>query len=177
MKKLLASLLMMASIPALVLGCASSTTIDRTVSIEGMTINVPSNWVEDGNDFSLESEGVKNGHKSFIADDYSSGILVSYTNITLDKTPEDSVLEAKKSKEGDSLKAKDFKASLIDESVVDGARCSVYEFTYDVEDGKGGFSNMKERNAYIYGQEMHYEVSGFGDISVFDAALKSIKLN
>ncbi|CBL04510.1 hypothetical protein [Gordonibacter pamelaeae] len=150
-------------------GCGSSITLDRTVAVKDMTINVPSNWEESG-----YATGDFAESKSFMDADTGRWLGVYYTSkFTSKETPEEKAKKFRESHAGGD----DFHENAISETVIDGAKCTVYEYSYTINSREGKPVEEVFREAYIYRSYDYYEVSGYGCQDVFDAALKSIKLS
>lgn len=150
-------------------GCsASGVELDREVEVGGMTLSVPSDWVEDGDDTSYESIGDAYGSRTYFADPdatYSDGIYARYSNISLDDTPEESF----KSIYGD-----DVEYELVEETVIDGVPVQVYEFPYvRLDNGE----DAVRYEAYLYQYDMHYEITVYGNAVSIDDVLETVDLD
>lgn len=173
MKKLIIALIG-ATLLLCMFGCEPSAPLDRTITVEGLTINVPSKWIEDKSDYAVSDS--RFGCISFSDDSNESGLSISYSNTSMDQSPENRMKETEQIYRGDPINAIEFEYKIIEESVVDGARCTVYEFAHTVEYEKTGPVPVVARVAYIQSADMVFEVSGYGDLSVFDTALETVKL-
>lgn len=166
MKKVAAAALV--SVLALA-GCAGSgVKLDREVEVGGMTLSVPSDWVENGYDDSNDFLDTEYGSRTFVQnpDEIESvGIAVYYSNISLDETPEESF----KSTYGD-----DVEYELADEMVIDGVQTYVYEFPYT---SPVSGEDKVRYEAYLYQYDMHYEITVYGDAVSIDDVLETVDLD
>lgn len=150
-------------------GCsASGVQLDREVEVGGMTLSVPSDWVEDGDDESSDFLDMEYGSRTYFEDPdaiYSDGIYARYSNTDLDETPEDSF----KSIYGD-----DVEYELVKETVIDGVPVQVYAFPYvRVDNGE----DTVRYEAYLYQYDMHYEITVYGDSVSIDDVLETVELD
>lgn len=179
MKKFIAVVVLtpLLAIALCLFGCSSADTLDRTVTIENMSINVPSNWIENENDYSAESSGSKIGSKSFRPENYSSQIIIGYSNQSLDQTAAEAMWETRESYASDLTSATNFNSIFIDEFSIDGATCTLYDFSYTTTapDTEETFV-ASTRMAFIFAEDIHYDIRWVGDPSMLDAMIKTIKL-
>lgn len=171
MKKFMA-LLVCVSLTAMLSGCGSSVTLDRHIAVEGLHCYVPSGWSEersdDTDDYGL---GYKYGIASFHNEEKSEFIYVSYANTNIGKTPEEKMEEKKKIGTIDGL-TKEFRYQFLESSAIDGAKCTVYEFGYELEGGN--VNDISKKIAYIDAYNMSYEIEA--SPSMLDEVLKTVKL-
>lgn len=167
MKKIAAATALVAAL-ALV-GCSGSgVQLDREVEVGGMTLSVPSDWVENGYDDSSDYLDAEYGSRTFVQnpDEIESiGIAVSYSSISLDETPEESF----KSTYGD-----DVEYELADEMVIDGVKTYVYAFPYT---SPVSGEDKVRYEAYLYQYDMHYEIAVYGDAVSIDDVLETVDLD
>lgn len=151
-------------------GCGGAgVDLDREIEVGGMTLSVPSGWVEDGDDHSYETSEANFGYRTFMEDpdgiESQNAISVSYSNLSLDQTPEEAIVE---------LYGDDAEYELVDETVIDGVQTEIYEFPYkSIVTGE----DLKRREAYVYGYDMHYEISVAGDALSMSDVLETVDIS
>lgn len=148
-------------------GCSSSSVqLDREVEVGGMTLNVPSDWVEDGDDTDYDFSDHVFGHRSYSYDTDNeserSYISVFYSNVDLDETPDESIASIY----GDGM---DYE--VVDEPVIDGVKTQVVKYLFD------GNSGTSMYEAFVYGFDMHYEITVVGDKVSIDDVLETVDLD
>ena len=142
-------------------GCgAPAVTLDREVTVSGLTLSVPSTWVEDGSDYG------QIGRRSFSTtddEDELGYIGINYSPRRDDgETPEEDMGERKEWYETD-LGIDDFEYEMIDEMVVDGAECLIFEESHTSEP-----SHQKTTGYYVYVTSMdtEYTISVTGNVDI-----------
>lgn len=149
-------------------GCgAQGVQLDREVTIEGLTMSVPSGWVEDGDDNEFSSIGSKYGSRTYEAPDSSSEgqnmIAVNYST-TSENDPEtaDEFME--------EYYSEMYTYEKVEETVIDGSECTVYDVTMD---GAG----LDQTIALIYGMSMDYKIYVYGDEVSMDSILETVSIS
>lgn len=159
-------------------GCGSSTSLDRQVTIGTVTLNVPSSWVEEKN---------QDGFAIFKTKDSSASIGIVYSNLPSSRTPEERIetiketyLYPEKTYSGSpsdiKWKASDFTSNRVDERVIDGATCTVYEYSYNITNEKGT-EHRQSKVAYLDRPDMSCDITVNGDLSIFNSMLNSIAIS
>lgn len=147
-------------------GCSSSSvSLDREVEIEGLTISVPSGWIEDGDDHELDIIQSRYGTRTFEKPGSDSNdmdaIMVSYsTTSDNSESPDDFMNEF----------YSDSEYKMVSESVIDGSECSVYDVDMDG-------SNISQSIAFITGREMEYTIYLYGDDVSIDSLLETVSIS
>lgn len=150
------------------IGCgAQGVRLDREVTIEGLTMSVPSGWVEDGEDNELEIIDSKYGSRTYESPDSSSEsqdmIAVNYST-TSENDPEtaDEFME--------EFYSEMYTYKKVEETVIDGSECTVYDVTMD---GVG----LSHTIALIYGRSMDYTIYVYGDEVSMDSILETVSIS
>lgn len=149
-------------------GCgAQGAQLDREVNIEGLTMSVPSGWVEDGEDYEYSSIDSRHGNRTYEAPDNSSEsldmIAVNYST-TSENDPEtaDEFME--------EYYSEMYTYEKVKETVIDGSECTVYDVTMD---GAG----LDQAIALIYGRSMDYTIYVYGDEVSMDSILETVSIS
>ena len=142
---------------------ASSISLDREVDVEGLTLSVPSGWVEDGDDYGLESLGSSFGSRTFDqpgddSEKVSNSIIVGYSNEETDMSPDEYALDYFDGIESEKE----------DETVIDGAECVVYDASVD---------DFEMHVAFILDMDMTYEITVIGDAVDIDSVLETVSVD
>lgn len=139
--------------------------LDRDVTVGGMSLSVPSNWVED------RSDSDSSGSVSFTSTDEDAfGILsVSYSSPPNDGSLDDIMADWESLIEG--LGAK-YEWELVDESVIDGARCYVCDFSVENDD-----VTIEGADIFVRSSVTDYRIILYGDQISVSALLDTISLD
>ncbi len=153
-------------------GCGAS--LDREVQVQGMTLKVPSDW--------LEITGQENtdllGDKRFedTGEDESNAVVVTYDlrPESMGETAQQDMLAKRAWAEGE-LGATEWEDEEVRTMVVDGAQVSVCEYSFEKE--IDGVSRAYEYAiAYVYGENAHYQIRVIGTAASLDGIVDSIEL-
>lgn len=152
-------------------GCSSSgIALDREVEIAGLTMGVPSTWVQE-NDV---PEYGNYGSADFIDstdEDSLNRIYVFYSDRDEDESVED-LAEESLSVWEDLYEGIETKVILEDERVIDGSECVTYSFV--------AFRDGKEMpvvtEIFITSPAMTYKISAYGDSVSIDEMLETISI-
>lgn len=148
-------------------GCGSQT-LDREIHFHDMTVHVSSKWIETrdnpvGEQYDSVSFSTEDGN-TYVNLYFSKGYSV------IDKDTEEAIEKEKEiNKELDD--GVDCKFAAVDNFVIDGAKCSVYEGTCS-QVGE----SYKKKIAFVFRSDTEYTITGMGDLPAFDSVVKSIRL-
>lgn len=177
-KKLLAILVCAASATMLVALTACGANLDREVTVQNMTLSVPSNWAEEPNDSNTDNKGsvwfedvdVDKDENDFDA------IYVSYQKVdTSDTSTTKQAIEAKQEKYESDFGITNWDIDDETEQVIDGAKVTIYEYSF-----KKAIDNVTQKYeykiAYVYAPSMHYTIQVYGDAASINDVINSIEL-
>ena len=156
------------------IGCSNSVTLDRQVTIGGMTLKVPSNFVETVDDY---TSGSTTNVSYRYTDQESKGIYVSVSNskYSLQRTVEDELDSFKETCTLDA-NAHDVYTNIVSEGIIDGAQVTICEEGMQTTDKGGKEYKMDFTVAYIFNSKAHYEITVYGDGVSIDDVLKTVSL-
>lgn len=142
-------------------GCsAGGVKLDREVEIDGLTMRVPSEWVEDGNDseFGFGSRTYESSDEN----DYGC-IYVTYSELEDDDPSPDEDMEDTKEFMENDLDTGDYSYSKVDETVIDGAECTTYEVESTTTKALGEDSKTI---IYVDSMDTRYVIDIIGDVDL-----------
>lgn len=142
-------------------GCsAGGVKLDREVEIGGLTMRVPSGWVEDGDDSEFGY-----GSRTYESSDEDSydRIYVRYSELEDDDPSPDEDMEDNKEFIESELDSGDYSYSKVDETVIDGAECTTYEVESAVTKALGEDS---QTIIYIDSMDTRYVIDVIGDVDL-----------
>lgn len=143
-------------------GCASQgVELDREVEVAGLTVSVPSDWVEDRSeeyayDYGFGSRSYESGDPD--GDDY--GRIDLYYSESSNETPESYI---------EGLYGEGMDYEIEDGPVVDGVQTKVCEYLFEDSDAE-------LTDVFIYGPEMHYRISLYGGMIDAERILETVEV-
>lgn len=155
------------------IGCSNSVTLDRQVTIGGMTLKVPSSFVETVNDGSFGNTIYVN---SQYTDKKGNGIYVSANSgkYYMQLTVQDH-LDSYKETCAEDKNAHDIYANKVSERVIDGAQVVICEQGMQTTtDGKE--YKLDSTVAYIFSSKAQYEIAVYGNDIPIDDVLNTVSL-
>ena len=165
-----------------------SVALDREVEFEGMTISVPSKWVETDND-RYEDDGSSfldidpSGYASYTVSD-SSELTEAKNHIYIhaswgsDKDLQTAVDSDKSfiTDNSDQREIYDLQDSIIEKTVIDGYETEAHVFSYKVKYDDKEFT-VKDTNIYLYSSNKQFEISLYGNAIDAKKLLKTISFS
>lgn len=156
-------ILAVAAVAALALvGCSSQgVELDREVEVAGLTVSVPSGWVEDrsedyADDYGFGTRSYESGDPD--SDDY--GRIDFYYSESSDETPESYI---------EGLYGKGMDYEIEDGPVIDGVQTQVCKYLFEDSD-------TELTDVFIYGPDMHYRISLYGEAIDAERILETVEL-
>lgn len=163
-KKLLALILcaFMLTLSFSLFGCGTS--LNKEVSFEGLTLKVPSNWVEEDSSLDTSSySDINIGTVNFLeTSNASTGnwMSVSWSNYNDGKTPDELIKEEEQSAK--EINGKNWHQNKLDEYDLESAHVVLYESSYEM-DSRDGTNTFNTQYAFIDSIGMSYEIKVYGD--------------
>lgn len=145
-------------------GCGSQgVELDREIEVAGLTLSVPSNWVEDrseeySDDYGFGSRSYENGEQE--DSDYGR-IDLFYSAASDDETPESFI---------EGIYGEGMNYEMEDGPVVDGVQTQICKYVFDSP-------GTKWTDVFIYGPEMHYRISLYGDLIDPERILETVEID
>lgn len=145
-------------------GCGSQGfELDREVEVAGLTMSVPSDWVEDrseeyADDYGFGARSYENGKQE--DDDYGR-IDLSYSKASDDETPESFI---------EGIYGDGMKYEMEDGPVVDGVQTQICKYVFDSP-------GTEWTDVFIYGPEMHYRISLYGGLIDAERILETVEID
>lgn len=151
-------------------GCG--TALDREVTIQNMTISVPSGWAEDSDEYSLGTTSY--GSYSYVSDDMESSISIHYSNDYT--TPEEDLASMERSYASDPINAYDWYVNDLGQEAIESSVVSKYEYGYKAKDNDGNEWEGETQIAYIMTPSLNFDIAVIGDEVKLDDVLKTMKI-
>ena len=143
-------------------GCASQgVELDREVEVAGLTMSVPSDWVEDGSEEYADDYGF--GLRSYESGDPEGdgyGRIDLYYSESSDDTPESYIEE---------LYGEGMDYEMEDGPVIDGVQTQICKYLFEDSD-------TELTDVFIYGPEMHYRISLYGEEVDAERILETVEI-
>lgn len=145
-------------------GCGSKgVELDREVEVAGLTMSVPSDWVEDrseeyADDYGFGARSYESGEPE--DDDYGR-ISLSYSTASDDDTPEGFIEE---------IYGEGMSYEMEDGPVVDGVQTQICKYVFDSP-------GTEWTDVFIYGPEMHYRISLYGGLIDAERILETVEID
>lgn len=158
-------------------GCGAN--LDREVTVQGMTIEVPGNWLESPDDDNDETHGTvsfTDEDEDLDEDETGNSITIGYEKLTNENRPSVAMEEAGMPLQSEAAAAlaqrrddleREYGVSTwsIDEEksrVIDGAQVTTYEYSF-VKDIEGVRRTYEYDIVYVVTPDMMYEIFIVGD--------------
>ena len=156
-------------------GCGAN--LDRDVTIQNMSLSVPSNWEEKPSDSNSDTSGniwfedVDEDND----EDVFNAIYVTYQKVDLsDTSTAKQALDAKQAKLESDYGITNWDVDDSNEQVIDGAKVTTYEYSFEkVIDHVT--QKYEFKTAYVYTPIMHFEIQVYGDAASINDVVKSIE--
>ena len=145
-------------------GCGSQgVELDREVEVAGLTMSVPSDWVEDrseeyADDYGFGTRSYENGEPE---DDDFGRISLSYSTASDDDTPESFI---------EGIYGEGMNYEMEDGPVVDGVQTQICKYVFDSP-------GTEWTDVFIYGPEMHYRISLYGGLIDAERILETVEID
>lgn len=150
----------------------SGTSLDKQVTLQGLTVSVPSAWTEETTDPDEQST-VSYGSATYSNEDYTSGISIYYSDAI--PSPEDYHANMESTMTSDPVNAQDWYFNDLGTQEISGATATKCEYGYTREEnGETEKSDFKE--AYIDTDGMDYIITVYGSVNL-DEVLATIELS
>lgn len=157
-------------------GCGAS--LDRDITIQGMTVSVPSNWAEAPGENSDENHGdawYTDVDEDNDADEFNA-IYLSYKKAGVtDKSTAREALEAKRAALEGEYAVANWDIGDSSEQVIDGAQVTTYEYSFE-KTIDHVTKKYEYKTAYVYTPTMHYEIQVYGAKASINDIVGSIEL-
>ncbi len=153
-------------------GCGAS--LDREVEVQGMTLKVPSGWLEvtgkDNDDLAGTMRYVDTD------EDENNVVVVTYDlrPESGEETAEQDIMAKRVWAEGE-LGATEWKDEEVRSMVIDGAQASVYEYSFEKEIDDVS-RKYEYAVAYVYSETAHYQIRVIGSAASLDGIVDSVEL-
>lgn len=152
-------------------GC-STVNLDREVEIaNGVTVKVPSNWVEDMNDYDVGEKMF--GSATFAPDKDKTGLSISWSIGDESEHPEQSLRES--AAFYNELGSTNWTQELVGERVVSGAECLIYKYSYTTE-GEDYTFDTTHYKAFIRKSNFEFDIDAFDDQCLLNSVLDTVKI-
>lgn len=167
-----ALLALLLAIGGVLAGCGAS--LDREVVVQGMTLKVPSGWLEVTGEENDESVGTMRYVDT--DEDENNAVVIAYDlrPENMGETAEQDIMAKRAWAEGE-LGATEWEDEEVRSMVIDGAQASVYEYSFEKE--IDNISRTYEYAvAYVYSETEHYQIRVIGSAASLDAVVDSVEL-
>lgn len=184
MKKTSLSLIACALFACLVLvGCGGKVRLDRAVTVDGLSVRVPSQWVEKANrrdagktsnDFTSELGFIPQQRND--EGRYDAISILSYGGAYDNDTLEDWLERDKNATLKAPINGYDYRVDMLGETVIDGAKVVKYDISYKCETSGKVEAPYEYHYAWITRPNVTYIILVFGDSVSLDDVLSTVHI-
>lgn len=147
-------------------GCGTS--LDKEVTVQNMTVKVPSDWAESTTSYSSF------GSNTYVSDDMESFISIGYDENY--KTVEEQLNMNKSSIEMDPINGYDWYSTELGNETIESSIVQKYEIGYKFKDNDGNEHENINQVAFIMTPSMNFDITVHGNDIKLDDVLGTMQV-
>lgn len=164
-------------------GCGDKARLDRAVTVDGLSMSVPSQWVEKANmrdvgktsyDFTSELGFIPQQRNE--EGRYDAISILSYGGAYDNYTLEDWLEREKDATLKAPMNGYDYRVNMLGETVIDGAKVVKYDISYKCETNGKAEAPYEYHYAWITRPNVTYIILVFGDSVSMDDLLSTVHI-